>query len=89
MSQKHPLPISSFSLQQWEEQLRTVLQAPSSNKTIRTSKSYPSTSQSQKGFGFFLFFFFPGARLNKSWMSHSTLLFQHLTRIALSNSRKQ
>ena len=54
MSQKHPLPISSFSLQQWEEQLRTVLQAPSSNKTIRTSKSYPSTSQSQKGFGFLL-----------------------------------
>ena len=58
MSQKHPLPISSFSLQQWEEQLRTVLQAPSSNKTIRTSKSYPSPSQSQKAFGFFLFFFF-------------------------------
>ena len=54
MSQKHPLSISSFSLQQWEEQLRTVLQAPSSNETIRTSKSYPSTSQSQKGFGFLL-----------------------------------
>ena len=27
-----------FSMQQWEEQLRTVLQAPSSNKTTRTFK---------------------------------------------------
>ena len=37
----------------------------------------------------FCWFLFPGARLNKSWMSRSTRLFQHLTRIALSNSRKQ
>ena len=35
---KHPLSISSFSMQQWEEQLRTVLQASWSNEITRTIK---------------------------------------------------
>ena len=48
-------------------------------RQLELSKSYSSTPQSQKGFGF-CWFLFPGARPNKSWMSHSTRLFQHLIR---------
>ena len=73
---KHPLSISSFSMQQWEEQLRTILQASWSNKTISTFKKLSFNLEDLT----FCWFLFPGARPNKSWMSDSTRLFQYLIR---------